>query len=53
MLDKKYTILPNTAGCFSSKEAILTAELCRESLNTNWIKLEIIADYETLLPGFK
>ena len=50
LLDKKYTILPNTAGCFSSKEAILTAELCRESLNTNWIKLEIIADYETLLP---
>ncbi len=49
-LKNKYRILPNTAGCFSSKEAILTAELCRESLETNWIKLEIIADYQTLLP---
>ena len=50
ILNQKYTILPNTAGCFSSKEAIMTAELCRESLKTNWIKLEIIADYDTLLP---
>lgn len=43
-------ILPNTAGCFTAKEAILTAELAREALETNWIKLEVIADEETLLP---
>lgn len=43
-------ILPNTAGCFTAKEAILTAELAREALDTNWIKLEVIADEETLLP---
>ena len=43
-------ILPNTAGCFSAKEAILTAELAREALETNRIKLEVIADEETLLP---
>lgn len=43
-------ILPNTAGCFSAKEAVLTAELAREALETNWIKLEVIADEETLLP---
>lgn len=43
-------ILPNTAGCFTAKEAVLTAELAREALGTNWIKLEVIADEETLLP---
>ncbi len=49
-IKKKFLFLPNTAGCFSSKEAILTAELSRESLETNWIKLEIIGDENTLLP---
>ena len=48
--ERGYHLLPNTAGCFTAKEAILTAELSREALETNWIKLEVIADEETLLP---
>ena len=47
---KKFRFLPNTAGCFTKKEAILTAELARELLQTNWIKLELISDEEMLLP---
>lgn len=43
-------VLPNTAGCHTAGEAILTAELAREALDTNWIKLEVVADDETLLP---
>lgn len=43
-------VLPNTAGCFTAREAVLTAELAREALETNWIKLEVIADEDTLLP---
>lgn len=43
-------ILPNTAGCFTAKEAVLTAELAREALETDWVKLEVIADEHTLLP---
>lgn len=43
-------LLPNTAGCLTAREAILTAELAREALETDWIKLEVIADEETLLP---
>src|SRR4030081_1241784 len=42
--------LPNTAGCRGAAEAVLTAQLAREALNTNWIKLEVIADERTLLP---
>ncbi|MCQ9389775.1 thiazole synthase [Brevibacterium sp. 50QC2O2] len=42
--------LPNTAGCFTARDAVLTAQLAREALDTNWIKLEVIADEETLLP---
>jgi len=49
-ITKKYTFLPNTAGCFTKKEAVLTAELARESMNTDWIKLELIGDDEMLLP---
>lgn len=49
-LKYKYTFLPNTAGCFTSKEALLTAELGRETLETNFIKLELISDEKTLLP---
>ena len=49
-LNKEYSFLPNTAGCFTQKEAILTAELARETLQTNWIKLELISDKEMLLP---
>lgn len=44
------TPLPNTAGCRGAAEAVLTAQLAREALNTNWIKLEVIADERTLLP---
>lgn len=43
-------MLPNTAGCFTAREAVLTAELARDALETNWIKLEVIADDQTLLP---
>ena len=43
-------VLPNTAGCFTAREAVLTAELAREALETNLIKLEVIADDRTLLP---
>ncbi len=49
-INKDYTFLPNTAGCFTKKEAILTAELARETLETDWIKLELISDEEMLLP---
>ncbi len=43
-------LLPNTAGCFTAQEAILTAELSREALKTNRIKLEVIGDHYTLYP---
>jgi len=42
--------LPNTAGCETARDAVLTAELAREALETNWIKLEVIGDRETLYP---
>lgn len=45
-----YTILPNTAGCYTAKEAILTAQLAREALGTDLIKLEVIGDDATLFP---
>lgn len=45
-----YHLLPNTSGCYTAKEAILTAELAREALGTNWIKVEVIGDEVTLLP---
>ena len=43
-------LLPNTAGCYTAREAVLTAKLAREALGTSWIKLEVIADDKTLLP---
>src|SRR5262249_43978913 len=43
-------ILPNTAGCHTAKDAILTAELAREALGTAWIKLEVVGDRELLYP---
>jgi thiazole synthase len=43
-------ILPNTAGCRSAREAVQTAQLAREALETDWVKLEVIADERTLLP---
>lgn len=42
--------LPNTAGCHTSGEAVLTARLAREALETDWVKLEVVADERTLLP---
>jgi thiazole synthase len=45
-----YRLLPNTAGCHTAQDAVLTAELAREALDTNWIKLEVIGDKETLYP---
>src|SRR5919197_6235273 len=42
--------LPNTAGCHTAAEAVLTARLAREALGTDWVKLEVIADDPTLLP---
>jgi thiazole synthase len=43
-------LLPNTAGCHTAKDAMLTAELAREALGTNWVKLEVIGDRELLYP---
>jgi len=43
-------ILPNTAGCFTARDAVLTAQLAREAFETDWIKLEVIGDDRTLLP---
>ncbi|WP_018023900.1 thiazole synthase [Corynebacterium ulceribovis] len=43
-------VLPNTAGCYTARDAVLTAQLAREALETNLIKLEVIADEDTLLP---
>jgi thiazole synthase len=50
LLGDRYKILPNTAGCVTSRDAILTAELAREALGTNWIKLELIGDRDLLYP---
>ena len=46
----RYKILPNTAGCYNAKEAVLTAKLAREALGTDLIKLEVIGDPDTLYP---
>src|SRR5579883_2911024 len=46
----KYRFLPNTAGCETARDAIRTAELAREALDTDWVKLEVIGDRETLYP---
>ncbi len=43
-------VLPNTAGCFTAGEAVLTAKLAREALATDLLKLEVVADDHTLLP---
>ena len=46
----RYTILPNTAGCFSAADALRYARLAREALGMDWVKLEVLSDPETLLP---
>lgn len=52
-LDKKFRILPNTAGCFSADEAIRTARLAREVGLSDMVKLEVIGDRETLYPDLE
>ncbi len=48
--DLDVKVLPNTAGCHTAKEAITTAHMAREVFNTNWIKLEVIGEEDTLQP---
>lgn len=50
LLDGRCRLLPNTAGCATARDAVLTARLAREALKTDWIKLEVIGDRETLYP---
>ncbi len=47
---EKYRILPNTAGCYSAEDAVRVARLSREVLGTDWVKLEVLGDKDTLLP---
>ncbi len=46
----KVRLLPNTAGCMTAREAVLTAKLARDAFETSWVKLEVIGDDRTLLP---
>ena len=48
--DRGCSVLPNTAGCFTARDAVITARLAREALATDWVKLEVIGDDRTLLP---
>jgi thiazole synthase len=48
--DAGVELLPNTAGCHTARDAVLTARLAREAFETTWIKLEVIGDEDTLLP---
>ena len=48
--DRGLFVLPNTAGCFTARDAVTTARLAREALGTEWVKLEVIGDDRTLLP---
>lgn len=50
LLRERYAVLPNTAGCYTARDAVLTAHLAREALGTNWVKLEVIGDEDTLFP---
>jgi thiazole synthase len=43
-------VLPNTAGCFTARDAVRTAQAARDAFETDWVKLEVIADDRTLLP---
>jgi thiazole synthase len=43
-------LLPNTAGCYTARDAVVTARLAREAFGSDWIKLEVIGDDRTLLP---
>jgi len=48
--DLGVSVLPNTAGCHTAREAITTAKMARDVFGTNWIKLEVIGDHDTLQP---
>ncbi len=48
--DAGLAVLPNTAGCSTARDAVMTARLAREAFGTDWIKLEVIGDEDTLLP---
>ncbi|MGH2879602.1 MAG: thiazole synthase, partial [Solirubrobacteraceae bacterium] len=50
LADAGVTLLPNTAGCHTARDAVITARLAREAFGTDWIKLEVIGDEDTLLP---
>ncbi len=50
VLGGRVGLLPNTAGCLTAREAVLTAQLAREALGTDWVKLEVIGDRELLYP---
>ena len=50
LLGGRYRLLPNTSGCATVRDAVLTAQLARESLETDWVKLELIGDREILYP---
>src|SRR5438093_706237 len=47
---KKYSLLPNTAGCYTADEAVRTARLARELGLSSWVKVEVIGDQTTLFP---
>lgn len=49
-LGDRLLFLPNTAGCLTARDAVLTAQLAREALGTTWVKLEVIGDSELLYP---
>ncbi len=50
LADAGVRLLPNTAGCHTARDAVITARLAREAFATDWIKLEVIGDEDTLLP---
>jgi thiazole synthase len=50
LVQARVAVLPNTAGCYTARDAVITAQLAREAFQTNWIKLEVIGDDRTLLP---
>jgi thiazole synthase len=50
LADAGVELLPNTAGCHTARDAVMTARLAREAFETDWIKLEVIGDEDTLLP---
>jgi thiazole synthase len=50
LADTGVEVLPNTAGCHTARDAVITARMAREAFATDWVKLEVIGDEDTLLP---